>query len=931
MSNFVDDYGRKSQSVVSGISQETTYDSHGRQYSVTNPHNPGTTSSTDGTSYWTYDELGRILSVTNPKGQSKTYSYTGNTVTITDPLSHQREQVFDSFGDLTSVIEPNSAETLSWTTAYQYNGLGKVTRIDQKGGSSSSSNWRTRTFTYDGFGEITSQTTPEAGTLTISYDNDGNVLSQTNQNSGYNSVHYTYDALKRLLSKTFWNGTTELAAPAYSYTYDAQDSSSDPYGVGQLTGSSNGSNVKTLWTHDAMGRIASTAYCLPSDCTYDYVAQTSYDYLGNLTSVVYPDGRQVTWTYNNLNQPISEAYAQWNSASVNTPYVSNLSYAPTGQLQQATFGNGVQVGATYDANLNLSSLVATSKGVPIVEKTYAWAANAANLVSVSDIASGRTQTYSYDQLDRLSGMTDSGTTASACTTGLPGVPSESQTYSIDAWGNLAQTGTFSFSQAFGTNNQISGYGYDSAGNQTQDGLGNTYQYRADGLMSGSNGAAYTYDALSQRVRKDASASTEYFYLGGQLLAMRNPTTGAWTDRIYGPTGALATVPGTQTGSAVYRIADHLSSLNYTTDASGNILGAASALPFGQLATNSAGDNFPFTDHERDSENSTDHTLYRQYSFVQGRWTSPDPSNGSYVLSDPQSLNRYSYLTNRPMNATDRLGLDDDDDDDDDDSGLPTDGSNSISTGICGSCSDSTTDSQYEGVMNPSIATDLADSDYATDAQIASASSTADAAPSDGGSTTIASGSGGDSVAGDILLGGVMLLGNVPEIGGFANAGLSAYYAAKGQYGQAGLFAAASAASFFGMPGGSEIAEGVEALRAAETVSETALEAGTETIGEAFHYTASQNVESIMQNGLRPGSYATTAGDLSPLQAQVDLALPPNRGLPESLIKIDLGGLSKAGYEIPDVSQAGRMFNMPGGGTEMQFSYPIPSQFLQVIR
>lgn len=49
-----------------------------------------------------------------------------------------------------------------------------------------------------------------------------------------------------------------------------------------------------------------------------------------------------------------------------------------------------------------------------------------------------------------------------------------------------------------------------------------------------------------------------------------------------------------------------------------------------------------------------------------------------------------------------------------------------------------------------------------------------------------------------------------------------------------------------------------------------------SLDEAFHYTFDDAVESISRNGLRPGSYATPAGNLSPLQAQIDLALPPNR-------------------------------------------------------
>jgi RHS repeat-associated protein len=120
------------------------------------------------------------------------------------------------------------------------------------------------------------------------------------------------------------------------------------------------------------------------------------------------------------------------------------------------------------------------------------------------------------------------------------------------------------------------------------------------------------------------------------------------------------VAGTQNAVPVYRIGDHLGSLalSSTTDTFSGVTGIASTLPFGETAANTGGDNFPFTDHERDSENGADATTFRHYSPAQSRWLSPDPFNGSYDIADPQSLNRYAYLTNRPMNATDPTGLDD---------------------------------------------------------------------------------------------------------------------------------------------------------------------------------------------------------------------------------------------------------------------------------
>jgi len=51
-------------------------------------------------------------------------------------------------------------------------------------------------------------------------------------------------------------------------------------------------------------------------------------------------------------------------------------------------------------------------------------------------------------------------------------------------------------------------------------------------------------------------------------------------------------------------------------------------------------------------------LYREYSPVQGRWISPDPSGANAVdPTNPQSWNRYAYVLNNPLSNVDPLGLD----------------------------------------------------------------------------------------------------------------------------------------------------------------------------------------------------------------------------------------------------------------------------------
>ena len=74
-------------------------------------------------------------------------------------------------------------------------------------------------------------------------------------------------------------------------------------------------------------------------------------------------------------------------------------------------------------------------------------------------------------------------------------------------------------------------------------------------------------------------------------------------------------------------------------------------------TAASGNLYTFTGDEEDTESTSFHTTYRQLSSTLGRWLRPDPYDGSYDPTNPQSLNRYSYVLNNPFAFTDPLGLD----------------------------------------------------------------------------------------------------------------------------------------------------------------------------------------------------------------------------------------------------------------------------------
>jgi RHS repeat-associated protein len=92
-----------------------------------------------------------------------------------------------------------------------------------------------------------------------------------------------------------------------------------------------------------------------------------------------------------------------------------------------------------------------------------------------------------------------------------------------------------------------------------------------------------------------------------------------------------------------------------TDANANLIGQQGHFPFGESwYVQGATTKWQFTGYERDPESVNDHALARTYVNRLGRFSSPDPLGGS--TGNPQSLNRYSYVLNDPIDLVDPFGM-----------------------------------------------------------------------------------------------------------------------------------------------------------------------------------------------------------------------------------------------------------------------------------
>src|SRR6266853_2313754 len=197
----------------------------------------------------------------------------------------------------------------------------------------------------------------------------------------------------------------------------------------------------------------------------------------------------------------------------------------------------------------------------------------------------------------------------------------------------------------------------------------TYTYDQENRLTGAAGYAYTYDGDGNRVRKSngtlAANGTLYWYMTPGVVAETDLAGTTKSEYIFFDGERVARRDGaTGTGGVFYYFSDHLKTASVITDSAGVIKAESDYYPWGgelQFVNNDSND-YKFTGKKRDTETGLDYFGARYYSNGLGRFMSPDwsavPVPVPYAdLSDPQSLNQYSYVRNIPTVKVDPDGHD----------------------------------------------------------------------------------------------------------------------------------------------------------------------------------------------------------------------------------------------------------------------------------
>ncbi|MBI3245681.1 MAG: VCBS repeat-containing protein [Deltaproteobacteria bacterium] len=384
------------------------HDALGQQMKITHPDGASSTS--------TYDAVGRVATRTDERGNATTFSYAPNKQTATDASGNVTVHQFDSRQQRST-----TTDALGRTTRFAYNSAGNLTRITFPDGTTRTTSYdaakrkieetdqagQSTQFVYDATGRLIRVTDAAGSSTAYSYDALGNQLTQSDANSHTTQMTsdilgretkrsrplgqfetFTYDANGNQLSHTDFNGQTT------SFTYDANDrqiGKNLPGGVVvSFAYTPNGLRLQAggdAYVHDGRNWLTTETKANGDILTY------TYDAAGNRSTMTTPQGT-TTYTYDALNRL---------ATVVDATGTTTYTYDAVGNLASTSYPNGTSAIYSYDTLNRLVQMVNSGPSGLISSYTYTLgtAGNRLQVIETGPATTGRTVSYAYDAVYRL--------------------------------------------------------------------------------------------------------------------------------------------------------------------------------------------------------------------------------------------------------------------------------------------------------------------------------------------------------------------------------------------------------------------------------------------------------------------------------------------------------------------------------------------------
>ena len=552
-------------------------------------------------------------------------SYNGFTTTTTTTSGNTSRTSVQTTNYLGWVA--NNTDASNAVVSYDYYSDGKPASMTTSSGSVSVE------MEYDDAGNRTLLDDPDYGETTSVYDAYGRLVRQnTPKNDRYD---YSYDVLGRVTQKTVQGDATTT-----SYQYNENTHKGTLASV-----THNGQTLSYAYdNYDRLTTVSETR----TDTTY--VTSYTYNAYSQISTKTYPSGYKVFYGYyaNGVKKTIKDEGGNtlWQANDINA----------SGQLVRATTGNGAVTTNRYDAATRRLTGSVTSNGIQNFAYTFD---GFGNLTSRTDsIGTVKTETFTYDNLDRLTGITFNNVGSAMV---------------YDSYGRMTskqREGASVFSSAlFSSTKPHATRRFSTPRYDFPDGQSVEYNSldKVSRISHNSTVAQFTYGYDGQRTRMTTADTVTNRtrtkdYVGDCEFVNDNGVNKVYT-YLMGPYGVFAVVVTTGGTDAVHYVyKDHLGSWTAITDASGNVEERRSFDAWGNLRNPSTWDcsvkirtsfDRGFTGHEHLWSFGLINMNGRMYDPVMSSFLSPDN-----CMQDPttqQGFNRYAYCMYNPLKYVDPTG------------------------------------------------------------------------------------------------------------------------------------------------------------------------------------------------------------------------------------------------------------------------------------
>lgn len=651
---------------------QVQFDNLGRSVATSQPFKSGSSP------VWTlaeFDVLDRPTKITAPDGAIATTTYNGYTKITTNDKSQTKTEITNSQGKLVTVIDANNQ-----SMTYLYDAYGNLTKTTDALSNET-------IVIYDKRGRKTAMDDPDQGIWRYEYDALGQLQKQTDAKGQI--VTFAYDKLGRMLTRN----EPDLIS---TWAYDICDINLNPGGkcVGKPIKETTDNGYERTYVYDAFGRATAEL----DNVDQGYGVAKTFDQYGRVEKLVYPGDTNLGINFTTYNVYSASGYLkEVREQGSNQLFWQADATDNAGRMNQFTYGNGTSNSMTYDPLTGRVIQIQSGSNNSISDQSFVYD-SIGNMTQRYDAVTGLNEAFGYDSLNRLTS-----TSAQAGSGPLTQV-----TLTYNAIGNImskSDIGTYTYA-SYKLNGQIRPHAVSKI--MMNDGVTEyaSYQYDANGNMISGSGRTMTwnswnmptqivgtgrntpqgttsstfdfiYNASHERVVQTLPDGTTVYNVSPRVdtgihVEKRVKTNGeiSYNYSLYAgsyPFGVHIQSKATPSSAVqtknIYYHKDHLGSIIAMTDDAGAVIERRSYDAWGKRRNlnGTAMDNaffatevrHGFTGHETLAEIGLVHMNGRLYDPAIGRFLSADPH--IQLPGNMQSYNRYTYVNNNPLAATDPSG------------------------------------------------------------------------------------------------------------------------------------------------------------------------------------------------------------------------------------------------------------------------------------